>query len=521
MTQNTETDSVLVWRDQAKDILELLSISDPNLVEDTGRFWNRVASRISVSPLDSDLANAKACLEQSGGTWDDDYELDGDIVIEVVYGELLAQLLSLDGEELNDLLRGQYQSEMPLEEEDAVVSGVDHNTVQQDVNGLVNQIIAGQIRLNPKWQRQFVWPTKKSQRYIESLLIDIPTPSILLYHQGVGELGIGDYFTVVDGRQRLETLLRFVATAEQLEKLGFTSRRFKTPKEDSQEFKTFQPGGELNRYANSFYSQLDTGIQGAFKGRKIPVTTIKARDRKLLYHIFGRYNTGSEKLNPAEVRNAVYQEVEIHNQLWELSRESDGSSGSAEEEAAIAQLKAIMGRKKRYGTYDFIGRVMAFTYLPTGSESPSANVATNRFYDSFDGVEGNFQQLRADFVKTFHKVVDWYDADYSFVKPPTAESTTSRSRFNAWAATIQMATTHHLLKAVEQGDLDEQKIVDHIQNHWERFAGIDPLGRTSFTDDEVGAEGNAPPGIFQMRQNPANFWQYQKDWLNQVIDSAN
>jgi len=354
--------------------------------------------------------------------------------------------------------------------------------------------------------------------------LDIPTPSILLYEVGQGRLGLGNYNDVVDGRQRLETLLRFVATKDQLQSLGYEGdKRIKTPKEDHKDFKSFQVDGPLHDYANKFFGDLDFRMQHRFSHRKIPVTVITASDRKMLYHVFERYNLGSQKLNAAEIRNAVYQDFPIHSTIWELAREGQPvSEGDLEEASAIAQLKDVMGKKKRYGTYDFIGRVMAFTYLIIGGDDarPSANVGTNHFFDRFDAIHGDHAKLRSDFIKSFNKVCEWYEPDYAFVQPPRTNSHSSRGQFHSWAATLQMATAHYLRLQIEEGLLDEDRVTDYIRSNWCKFAGVDPLDRLTWRVEEVGKQDQASPGIFQTPQNAQNFWRTQHEWHSQIENAS-
>ncbi|MCH8144919.1 MAG: hypothetical protein IIA55_09395, partial [Gemmatimonadetes bacterium] len=262
------------------------------------------------------------------------------------------------------------------------------------------------------------------------------------------------------------------------------------------------------------------GIQSRFLGRKIPITTVQCNEQATLYHIFDRYNTGSEKLNQAEIRNAVYQDHPVHRTLWELSRESaapgdsaDASEAEVREAAVIAQLKRVMRNKKRYGTYDFIGRVMAFTYLDVDPSvgPPSVNLAIRRFYEECDE---DHASLRASFVDDFRTVADWYDDDLSFVKPG------ERSRFHALAATIQMTSAHHLKQGIEERRLSEDKIKTYIEDNWCAFAGIDPEERIAYRDGEVGGVDQPPIGLLQMRQNALNSWGQQQLWLQRIEAAA-
>ena len=202
-------------------------------------------------------------------------------------------LITLETGDFQDLIEGERQFGLPIKDEGDLPQGtIKHETTQRNLGDLVNEVINNEINLSPEFQREYVWPRVRALRYIESLLLDIPTPSILLYEVGRGRLGVGNYNDVVDGRQRLETLLRFVATREQLQNLGYEGdKRIKTPKEDHKDFKSFQREGPLHEYANKFFSNLDPGMQRRFTYRKIPATVITADDRRSSLQMTERCST--------------------------------------------------------------------------------------------------------------------------------------------------------------------------------------------------------------------------------------
>ena len=75
-----------------------------------------------------------------------------------------------------------------------------------------------------------------------------------------------------------------------------------------------------------------------------------------------------------------------------------------EEEYVAETLRNIMQNKTaRYGAYDFIGRVMAFTHLDNGK---TVAAVTNDFMDQFEDRE--HEPLRQAFLRAFDKVMDWY-----------------------------------------------------------------------------------------------------------------
>ena len=64
-------------------------------------------------------------------------------------------------------------------------------------------IKSGMFDLAPQYQRRDRWTGAKQSRFIESLIIGVPVPPILLREQP------GNKFVVIDGRQRLTAVSRF------------------------------------------------------------------------------------------------------------------------------------------------------------------------------------------------------------------------------------------------------------------------------------------------------------------------
>ncbi len=77
----------------------------------------------------------------------------------------------------------------------------DERRTAEDV---VRRIAQGRFVLDPDFQREFVWDEKKQSRLIESILMRIPLPVFYVAEDLQGRL------VVVDGRQRLTTLQRFL-----------------------------------------------------------------------------------------------------------------------------------------------------------------------------------------------------------------------------------------------------------------------------------------------------------------------
>lgn len=71
---------------------------------------------------------------------------------------------------------------------------------------IINQIKKGNIDLDPDFQRRDAWTDKMRSSFIESILLGIPIPQIVLAEQN---LDSGSKYIVLDGKQRLTTIMKF------------------------------------------------------------------------------------------------------------------------------------------------------------------------------------------------------------------------------------------------------------------------------------------------------------------------
>ena len=70
-----------------------------------------------------------------------------------------------------------------------------------------------QIELDPPYQRKPVWKTKQRKLLLSSLFNGIPVPA-LIFHKHFKKDKLKDVYDVLDGKQRLETILHFIEEKE-------------------------------------------------------------------------------------------------------------------------------------------------------------------------------------------------------------------------------------------------------------------------------------------------------------------
>lgn len=157
---------------------------------------------------------------------------------------------------------------------------------------LNNQLTRGNIDLFPKFQRRDAWSNKAKSKFIESLILGLPIPQIILAEKQ----NLRGKYIVIDGKQRLLTIRRFFSQDKDddfqpLRLIGLdilthlNGKTYKKIKED------IQFSGELNQIEN----------------QSIRTTIIKNwPNESFLFTVFLRLNTGSIKLSPQELRQALH-----------------------------------------------------------------------------------------------------------------------------------------------------------------------------------------------------------------------
>ena len=107
-----------------------------------------------------------------------------------ILNNLRNEELDLEVEELSD--ENETVSSEEKSKRKLYVDKVDKST-----SDLYRMIIEGELILQPEYQRNFVWTTKTMSKFIESLLLSIPIPTIFLAENK------DDTYEVIDGQQRL------------------------------------------------------------------------------------------------------------------------------------------------------------------------------------------------------------------------------------------------------------------------------------------------------------------------------
>jgi uncharacterized protein with ParB-like and HNH nuclease domain len=161
------------------------------------------------------------------------------------------------------------------------------STYSQSIESLFRERNLNKIKYDPYYQRNYVWTPEKATFFIESILLGTEIPPIILFDSGNTK-------EVIDGRQRFETILRFIKKDLKLSQKGLH---------------------ELKELRRKSFQDLNNQIKELFLDSKLRVFEFAVVNEpkldgdledKIKKEIFSRYNSGITPLKKAEIDNAAY-----------------------------------------------------------------------------------------------------------------------------------------------------------------------------------------------------------------------
>ena len=161
------------------------------------------------------------------------------------------------------------------------------NSVKSIAHTFLNERYAKRIDYAPYFQRKYVWDKEKASYFIESIMLGTEIPPIVLFDSG-------NKNEVIDGRQRYETIKRFLENTFSLDIKGLKT---------------------LTALSGLHFSELDDEIKTEFKNTKIRILQFSVvnepsltpeQEDKIKKEIFKRYNSGIIALKQQEIDRAAY-----------------------------------------------------------------------------------------------------------------------------------------------------------------------------------------------------------------------
>lgn len=166
---------------------------------------------------------------------------------------------------------------------------VDFDTFDIQVQELLRMLQDGEISIAPVYQRQFRWDDGRCSEFIESLMLGIPIPNLFM------ATNADNTWEVVDGVQRLSTIVKFVGSEELRKKLKVGDAL------------TLRDLRKLSEFNGMKFDDIPPTIQLHLRTRPLKVVTLNDKsDTIVRIDLFERLNTGGIELTNQEIRDCVF-----------------------------------------------------------------------------------------------------------------------------------------------------------------------------------------------------------------------
>lgn len=239
----------------------------------------------------------------------------------------------------------------------------------------------GMLEIQPDFQRDVVWKQDEQTRFIDSLVKQLPIPSMCFSLDFKTQK-----WKVIDGLQRMSSIIRFFSASEwKLSDLNDIRPELRNTKNSE-----LKHGTESQKL-----------LYGMVENVSIPITVIRCdytqkSHMTYLFTIFHRLNSGGVRLTNQEIRNCIYtgdfnkilKSFDATNSSWKLIK------------------KRIWGSMDRFRSVEVILRILAFSEKLQGYDGNLAGFLNDYMYEKSALPSTAFTELEPKLSKIATMAVD-------------------------------------------------------------------------------------------------------------------
>ena len=233
------------------------------------------------------------------------------------------------------------------------------------ISDLIGMIKRGDLILQPDFQRKLVWSIRHKESFIDTILKGFPFPEIYIAQSGIDLETFQAQQVVVDGQQRLSTIISYI-------------------------------NGELPCKKILRYSALDNQQKAAFLNYDVVVRDLKDASSDTIKEVFRRINLTQYRLNDIEINNAIY-EGEFISTAKDILNHLDNVSFPLFSDNEL----------NRMGDLNYILMIMAT--LEEGGYF-AGNTMTGEYIVKYDDSYENAETMKDKILNLFH-VIETFNLD--------------------------------------------------------------------------------------------------------------
>lgn len=158
---------------------------------------------------------------------------------------------------------------------------MNYRNTEMKLDQLINYVNEEKINLSPAFQRGHVWPLNTRRKLVANIVEGRPIPAIFLYKEAAGSRYS---YNILDGKQRLESLILFVGAKRQDLKIANWNKYFFSPSlRGSVDFWIQLKGGKRR------FRELEEQVIREFREYAIPTVEINLTDDSHLDEIISLF----------------------------------------------------------------------------------------------------------------------------------------------------------------------------------------------------------------------------------------
>ncbi|MCZ2202873.1 DUF262 domain-containing protein [Cylindrospermopsis raciborskii] len=273
---------------------------------------------------------------------------------------------------------------------------VDYNTLEYPIEVIVQKYLTGKDENEnelfiPDYQRELSWDNDRQSKFIESIMLGLPIPYIFVADIRSESEDLAR-LEIIDGTQRIYTLIRFVTNQLRLQNLR-----------------------KLEKLNGFIFENLPLSRQRRFNRTTMRIIKLTERaDEEVRRDLFERINTGSLELNEMEKRRGIYpgkfldlvQKLSQNEQFLNLCSFSKTEIDKRDPQEFVLRFFAFLNNYQNYGEFD--SKVHKFLDKYLEQENNSAPEEIEKMFHEFSTMLGFVERYLPDSLHVYVKVKKIY-----------------------------------------------------------------------------------------------------------------